>query len=94
MAQPISAAPGQPYGERKKQEQAQALAPMASGRPLPDPFGPSQRPDEPPTSGMPFGPGPGPAPMLAGNPDVLLAEAARLFPHPDLLRLLARRGGV
>lgn len=52
-------------------------------------FGPSQRPDEPATAGIPFGPGsPGPGTLLPADPDQLLRAMVAVFPHPDLLALL------
>jgi hypothetical protein len=59
------------HGDRKALREQQKAAPLA-GRPRPDvnptaptpmagpvdPFAPSQRPGEPPTAGIPFGPGP------------------------------------
>jgi hypothetical protein len=82
---PAAAAKGQTYGTRKDQMQAQQAVPMAqqpSGA-SPQPAGgrtpaatppglsdPSQRPDEPLTAGMPFGPGPGPSSLTTPKMDV------------------------
>lgn len=54
-------------------------------------FGPTRRPGEAPTAGMPFGPGPGPQqPALPEDPDMLLRALVQAYPHPDLVRLLNR----
>lgn len=68
--QPISAAPGQGYGDRKAQEDAQRAAPLASQddalaaaeafQPSATPLSAPGNPDAPITSGMPMGAGPGP----------------------------------
>jgi hypothetical protein len=49
---------------------------------------PTRRPDEPPTAGLPFGPGPGPR-GPAGNP--LLEELRAMYsanPYEDLRELI------
>lgn len=54
-------------------------------------FGPTMRPGEPPTAGMPFGPGPGPSrAALPQDPNMLLRALVQVDPHPDLIRLLNR----
>lgn len=72
--QPVRAAPGQQYGERKQQEQAQQEIPLPAGLPSsqglqvsaegfnPEVVGLSAPPSSemPITSGLPIGPGPGP----------------------------------
>jgi hypothetical protein len=110
---PKMAATGQTYGEAGKQMAAQAAVPMAPSptepaitAPLPpvqmpgqitDLTGPTNRPNEPLTAGMNFGPGPGsevfgaiPRPAPGSNAD--LAERVRavasLYPNPALLQLL------
>lgn len=74
-SQPIREMAGGKYGERKETAELQASAPMANRRqPQPMPnrppitplLAPTERPDEPITTGMPFGPGPGPE-VLGGN---------------------------
>lgn len=93
MAQPISAAPGQPYGQRGQQEQAQAVAPMASKDPMAvGAFGPTSRPQEPPTAGVDFGPGPGaPRPPVGPSRLQLLSVMNELVGgDPDIERMIAR----
>lgn len=95
---PIRTAPGQPYGSAKQQEAAQQITPMgppttASGPAAPVaaavPGGltplnaPSQRPNEPITSGLPMGAGPGPE---------VLASSPRRFGTTELSRLAAESG--
>ena len=78
---------GGKYGERKALEEAQSGAPMAgnqmptqspvmsavpSGPPVTGLFDPSQRPNEPVTSGLPVGPGRTPAAQMAGNYDMIM----------------------
>lgn len=69
--QPVRVAPGGDYGSRQALVGQQQAAPMAAGgpgpapvggvasgaAPLPDPFGPSNRPQEPVTAGAALGPG-------------------------------------
>lgn len=52
-----------------------------------DLWGPTGRPEEPITSGMND---PGPAPMIADDPNMLLRALVQIDPHPDLVRLLNR----
>lgn len=73
---------------------ASAAAPAPQG-PAPgtlgDLLGPSVRPDEPLTAGLPMGPGPGPQGlrMSAGDPDIdLLREIYRAHPSESLRELL------
>jgi hypothetical protein len=78
---------GGKYGERKALEEAQLGAPMAgnpvqtqapvmssapSGSPAVGLFDPSERPNEPVTSGLPVGPGRTPAPAMSGNYDMIM----------------------
>ena len=99
--QPTRVAGGGAYGDRKQSEQLQGAAPMAAagptaaaqggGRPLPPGlsggvFGPSERPTEPGTA-MPQG-----QPQPIEDPDMLLRALYSQFPHPDIERLLNRRG--
>lgn len=108
--QPVRAGAGGDYGSRKELEDAQRAQPLpaeggpAGGAPgggggrggVPEGgiFGPSGRPDEPMTSGVPHGPGNnGPANLIDSDPDMLLRALHARYPHPDLARLLARRGG-
>lgn len=62
--QPVRESDGFAYGERKRFEELQASAPMAQAEPTVQAtplFAPTERPDEPVTSGSPLGPGAGPA---------------------------------
>lgn len=105
--QPVRVAPGGDYGDRKEMVQAQQGAPLpAEGGPAgagggaggrgggvpPDGiFGPSGRPGEPMTAGVPFGPGDnGPANLVDSDPDMLLRALYAESRHPDLARLLTR----
>lgn len=58
-------------------------------------FGPSNRPGEPPTAGVPWGPGSDghQGPVLEDNPDLLLQAWAQKYRHPDLIELINRRRG-
>lgn len=96
-SQPVRVAPGGDYGSRAASVAQQQSAPMAavapsaagggvpsaSMAPLPTPFGPSQRPNEPVTAGAALGPGAG-----APNPrEDALAALQALFavqPLPEL----------
>jgi hypothetical protein len=55
-------------------------------------FGPTDRPNEPLTAGVDFGPGPGraPSPVIPDDPNLLLRALVQTYPHPDLVRLLNR----
>lgn len=66
--------------------------PLPAGNPLPanmDAFGPTDRPDEPMTAGMPFGPGPN-GPLLPKNNVARLEEIYMRYPSPGLRWLLDR----
>jgi hypothetical protein len=78
---------GGKYGERKALEEAQSGAPMQgnpvqaqapvmsaapSGPPIAGLFDPTQRPNEPVTSGLPVGPGRSPQPEMAGSYDMII----------------------
>jgi len=102
------AAKGQTYGKAAEQMRAQAAVPVAQAPtdtapppPMPgqiaDLGAPTNRPNEPITTGMSFGAGAGPeivptrlAPQMGSNAD--LAERVRavaaLYPNPALLELL------
>jgi hypothetical protein len=97
---------GLSHGENKAVNDQAAAAPLArQGAPgaagqAPRPvtpigpegiFGGTDRPGEPLTAGIDFGPGAGATqPLLADDPNVLLRALAKRFPHPDLDRMLAR----
>ena len=101
MAQPISAEPNQPYGQAGAQREAQRALPMAS-MPTPTLGGPSERPTEPVTAGVPVGPGPGLEALTLPDGQAASDEyLERLLPglvrlaslpgvHPEI-RTLARR---
>jgi len=61
-------------------------------KPMPqmDIFAATQRPSEPVTSGLPFGPGVGPTEPVADDPDMLLRAIYSVYPDPLLLRLLRK----
>ena len=101
---PISTAPDQPYGEATDQANAQRSVPMGAspvapvpvGRPLPKPgslpyISPTERPDEPVTSGIDFGPGPGSEALgsQAPDPQAQLARAASMTGSETLSNLAA-----
>lgn len=98
---------GEKYGENQAVNEQQSAAPMSQaapgggGPPSPRPvaqgpagiFGPSERPGEPLTAGIPWGPGGEGAhgPVLDDNPDLFLQALAAKYPHPDLIDLINRR---
>mgnify|MGYP003354053986 CR=1 FL=1 len=100
-AQPIAAAGV--YGERKALQDLQTGAPM-QGNPIPATpapslprtpvtglFAPTERPNEPVTSGMPFGPGSNIPPNLVSANDEVAAQiraAYAMYPNEDLHRLI------
>ena len=85
--QAVRRMPGVAYGEQKALTEQQQAAPLlkdttpqpqpSAARPMPqmDIFAPTQRPSEPVTSGLPFGPGVNPQPQQ----QVLKAEEVRDF---------------
>jgi hypothetical protein len=91
------------YGERKAMQELQQAAPM-QGNPVPnvptprvpmEPItplnAPTQRPSEPLTSGMPFGPGSNIPPVSMMGDDEVAAQiraAYALYPNEDLYRLI------
>lgn len=91
---PIEAAPGQPYGTRKAQEDAQRAVPIATPAVLPGSLPPldadTARPEEPVTAGLPIGPGPGPEAMMrpAGDGASYLRGLYGAFPSEGLRELL------
>jgi hypothetical protein len=56
--------------------------------PLPSAFGPTQRPGEPITSGVPFGPGLSPPPQPEEDAKMMLEALYRILPHPAIQRLM------
>lgn len=77
-------------------------APSRGGQPEPsgggggaaplDVFGPTERPNEPPTEGAPLGPGKGRAQLLPDDPYESLRAVYSVHPHPDIAALLERAG--
>jgi len=102
--QAVRRIPGMPYGEQQALTQQQQAAPLpkdttpqaqpAMRRPIPqmDVFAQTQRPSEPVTSGLPFGPGVGPTEPVSDDPDMLLRAIYSVYPDPLLLRLLGNKG--
>ena len=102
--QAVRRIPGMPYGEQQELTQQQQAAPLPKDttpqaqptmrRPLPqmDVFAQTQRPSEPVTSGLPFGPGVGPTEPVSDDPDMLLRAIYSVYPDPLLLRLLGNKG--
>ena len=103
--QAVRRIPGMPYGEQQELTQQQQAAPLPKDttpqaqpvrptRPMPqlDVFAETQRPNEPVTSGLPFGPGVGPTEPIADDPDMLLRAIYSVYPDPLLLRLLRGKG--
>lgn len=99
MPLPVQAAPGQPYGARKQQEDAQRALPMASGQPLPSPTqvpslaDPTTRPSEPITAGLPMGLGAGPEALTGLGGDDLAVQLRAVysaFPSEELREVLER----
>lgn len=106
-AQPVSAASGQRYGQRKAQEDAQRAAPMAGSQPTPSSpgggvqgapvqrpniFGPTDRPSEPLTAGAALGAGPSQLGMLPDDPfEVIRAVVLQGYDRTGALRRLLAR---
>jgi hypothetical protein len=99
--QPIREMPSQEYGDRAEMTGLQGSAPMSatpSMQPMPRPTplsAPTQRPQEPITTGAPFGPGFGrevmPIPPAPEDETANLVRALyALNPDPDLARLIQR----
>ena len=94
---------GTTYGEGKQlKEQAKVTgmpkdtttqAQPRPTRPMPqmDVFAGTQRPNEPVTSGLPFGAGVGPQEPIADDPDMLLRAIYSVYLDPLLLRLLRNK---
>lgn len=90
-AAPMAAAPPAPVPEMPANTGAPPAAQQAAGSPAygRDAFGPTIRPDEPITTGVPRGPGPvGSSWYLKEDPKTLLRAAYEAYPDPWILRLL------
>ena len=102
--QAVRRMPGVAYGEQQALTEQQQAAPLPkdtlpqaqprAARPMPqvDVFAETQRPNEPVTSGLPFGPGVGSNEPIADDPDMLLRAIYSVYPDPLLLRLLRGKG--
>jgi hypothetical protein len=85
------------YGDRKATEQLMSAAPMARQQQVSKPsitdlFAPTQRPNEPVTSGNPLGEGPGPEalnlPARTFNPTQILSRLAESDPSGEIDMIL------
>tara|TARA_R100001460_G_scaffold59555_1_gene99410 strand:+ start:41 stop:436 length:396 start_codon:yes stop_codon:yes gene_type:complete len=100
--QAVRRIPGVDYGEQKELTEQQQAAPLPKettpqAQPRPstpqmDVFAGTQRPSEPVTSGLDFGPGVGPQAPISDDPDMLLRAIYSVYPDPLLLRLLGNKG--
>lgn len=95
-ALPVQTAPGQAYGMRKQQEDAQRALPIATPAApaptqVPSLADPTTRPNEPVTTGLPMGPGAGPE-ALGGalEPDNGLNDMLAYLP---MLEFIASQPG-
>lgn len=95
-SQPRMQLPDAAYGEQAQFQADQAGAPMAmeqgvpAGPPVPGLMGPTARPDEPVTAGVPTGAGPN---RLAGAPDVFQQDMQMLSKYlPTLQRMSLKEG--
>jgi hypothetical protein len=107
--QPVMEMTGGAYGERKALREMQGAAPMAQQQQVTQNempkitslFEPTQRPNEPATAGMPFGPGenavvPG-TPFAGSSLRVNLEKILSVNPDPDieeLYSILMKRGAI
>jgi hypothetical protein len=102
----MDVAPGGPYGQQAELSRAQDAVPAGPAVTDPLPFvgpgdvpnlnDPTNRPDEPITAGMPFGPGPGPREPVMQQEDPALARLRQLYgayPSPHIRRMIQRLGG-
>lgn len=96
---------GQQYGEEAALSRAQDAVPAGPAVTSPPPTvgpdrvpnlnDPSNRPNEPVTAGMPFGPGVGPDPNLAAGDPVMdrLRSIYQAYPDPHIRRMIQQLGG-
>lgn len=103
--QAVRRIPGMPYGEQKaltEQQQAAPLPkegiPQAQARPRNNinlsqvnAFGVTERPNEPVTSGLPFGPGFTPEQDIVDDPDMILRVLYNVYPDPIFLQMMNRQ---
>lgn len=108
-SQPVQAPPGQRYGARKAQEDAQRAIPLPAGGgpppaapqqqapappvPRPNVFGPSERPDEPITAGAVGGAGPTPILPDMSGTELLRALIVQGYDRNGVLRRMLERAG-
>lgn len=91
-SQPVRDLPNAKYGENAAFRDAQQAAPMSAGVDLSSivPLGaPTQRPEEPITAGMPFGPGAGSSVPPQGPGNLTQEQADRLRSYLPVLVILA-----
>jgi hypothetical protein len=92
--QPVRTVPNQPYGVAGAQQAAQQQIPLPQGPTLPPPIplgAPTTRPNEPVTSGIASGPGPGPEALGPGTGPTPLDELKamyRIAPFEELRKLI------
>ena len=103
--QAVRRIPGVEYGEQKaltEQQQAAPLpkstTPQAKPRFKPnidlsqvDAFGGTERPNEPVTSGLPFGPGYSPEQDIVDDPNMILRVLYNVYPDPIFLQMMNRQ---
>jgi len=104
--QAVRRMPGVGYGEQQalvEQQQAAPLpkagVPQAQARPTRpkidltkiNAFGPTERPNEPVTSGLPFGPGYTPQQDIQDDPDMILRVLYNVYPDPIFLQMMNRQ---
>ena len=75
-----------------RQAQQEGMQRRGMKPPAIDVFAATQRPSEPVTSGLPFGPGVGATEPVSDDPDMLLRAIYSVYPDPLLLRLLGNKG--
>lgn len=91
-AAPMTGGTTQPQAQPSAGRPSQAAAPQPMNSPAfgRDAFGPTQRPSEPITQGVPSGPGSqGSSWYLRQDPKSLLRAAYEAYPDPWILRLLS-----
>lgn len=103
--QPVRVPTGGPYGQAGQLAAAQRAQPLpavsaprpaAGGGPrgpgpqIADPFRPTERPGEPPTAGIPVGPGPMGVQLVAEDADMLVRAALETLTQNGLTSAAAR----
>ena len=102
--QAVRRIPGVDYGEQKALVEQQQAAPLPKdttpqaqpARPRIDltqinAFGPTERPNEPVTSGLPFGPGYTPQQDIQDDPYMILRVLYNVYPDPIFLQMMNRQ---